>query len=148
MYTQYFPEFWLKNYRHITQVGIEPKTFANLDRLDHRDCLVVRGSLNPIFLAAGIYSIFFESHVYFCFHRRTRLGKEDKREQKQKWDDRHWKDKKQFEMTERDWRIFREDYNISTKGGRIPNPLRSWAECPSIPENICEVIKKLEYTVS
>ncbi|MFS7931177.1 putative RNA helicase [Helianthus anomalus] len=27
--------------------------------------------------------------------------------------DRHWSEKKVEEMTERDWRIFREDFNIS-----------------------------------
>ena len=30
--------------------------------------------------------------------------------------DRHWTEKELIEMTERDWRIFREDFNISTKG--------------------------------
>lgn len=30
--------------------------------------------------------------------------------------DRHWSEKELIEMTERDWRIFREDFNISTKG--------------------------------
>jgi ATP-dependent RNA helicase DDX23/PRP28 len=30
--------------------------------------------------------------------------------------DRHWSEKELIEMTERDWRIFREDYNIATKG--------------------------------
>lgn len=39
-----------------------------------------------------------------------------KREDKQKWDDRHWTEKNFDEMTERDWRIFREDYNITIKG--------------------------------
>ncbi|KAM7498008.1 hypothetical protein LguiA_022422 [Lonicera macranthoides] len=44
--------------------------------------------------------------------------------------DRHWSDKKIEEMTERDWRIFKEDFNISYKGGsrRIPQPMRNWAE--------------------
>ncbi|KAJ8640336.1 hypothetical protein MRB53_017030 [Persea americana] len=42
--------------------------------------------------------------------------------------DRHWSEKKLEEMTERDWRIFREDFNISYKGSRIPRPMRSWAE--------------------
>ncbi|PRQ24713.1 putative RNA helicase [Rosa chinensis] len=42
--------------------------------------------------------------------------------------DRHWTDKKLEEMTERDWRIFREDFNISYKGSRIPRPMRSWVE--------------------
>ena len=30
--------------------------------------------------------------------------------------DRHWTEKELIEMTERDWRICREDFNISTKG--------------------------------
>lgn len=42
--------------------------------------------------------------------------------------DRHWSDKKLEEMTERDWRIFREDFSISYKGSKIPRPMRSWAE--------------------
>ncbi|KAI4340610.1 hypothetical protein MLD38_025428 [Melastoma candidum] len=42
--------------------------------------------------------------------------------------DRHWTEKKLEEMTERDWRIFREDFNISYKGSKIPRPMRSWAE--------------------
>ncbi|KAF7139354.1 hypothetical protein RHSIM_Rhsim07G0213500 [Rhododendron simsii] len=42
--------------------------------------------------------------------------------------DRHWSDKNLEEMTERDWRIFREDFSISYKGSRIPSPMRSWAE--------------------
>ncbi|KAL0305037.1 UNVERIFIED_CONTAM: DEAD-box ATP-dependent RNA helicase 21 [Sesamum angustifolium] len=37
-------------------------------------------------------------------------------------------------MTERDWRIFREDFNISYKGSRIPRPMRSWAESKLGPE--------------
>jgi hypothetical protein len=28
----------------------------------------------------------------------------------------------------RDWRIFKEDHSISTKGGRVPNPMRNWGE--------------------
>lgn len=32
------------------------------------------------------------------------------------------------EMTERDWRIFREDQDIMVKGNRIPHPVRSWEE--------------------
>lgn len=47
---------------------------------------------------------------------RVRLKKLKKKEEKQKWDDRHWSEKSKDEMTERDWRIFREDYNITIKG--------------------------------
>ncbi len=46
----------------------------------------------------------------------VRLKKVKRKEEKQKWDDRHWSDKDLDEMTERDWRIFREDYNITVKG--------------------------------
>jgi len=47
-------------------------------------------------------------------------------------------------MNERDWRIFREDYNISIKGGRIPNPIRNWEES-SISENIKKIIAEVGY---
>uniref|UniRef100_A0A3Q3WMI1 Probable ATP-dependent RNA helicase DDX23 n=1 Tax=Mola mola TaxID=94237 RepID=A0A3Q3WMI1_MOLML len=58
----------------------------------------------------------------------TRLKKMRKKEAKQRWDDRHWSQKKLDEMTDRDWRIFREDYSITTKGGKIPNPIRNWKD--------------------
>lgn len=48
--------------------------------------------------------------------------------------DRHWSEKKLEEMTERDWRIFREDFNISYKGSRIPRPMRGWSESKLTPE--------------
>lgn len=37
------------------------------------------------------------------------------------------------QMTERDWRIFREDNDIQTRGSRIPQPLRNWDENEDIP---------------
>eukprot|EP01118_Nematostelium_gracile_P007316 TRINITY_DN2375_c0_g1_i1.p1 TRINITY_DN2375_c0_g1~~TRINITY_DN2375_c0_g1_i1.p1 ORF type:complete len:542 (-),score=178.75 TRINITY_DN2375_c0_g1_i1:160-1785(-) len=42
----------------------------------------------------------------------------------------HWTDKPLDQMTERDWRIFREEFNITTKGGALPKPIRSWDEAP------------------
>ena len=69
------------------------------------------------------------------------------KERKTRFDERHWSDKTLPEMTERDWRIFREDYNISTKGGRIPNPLRSWKEA-GLNGDVQDVIDSLHYTVS
>ena len=77
---------------------------------------------------------------------RVRLRKEATREAKQRWDDRHWTDKSLEEMVERDWRIFKEDYNIVTKGGRIPAPLRNWAEA-ELPSDIMDVILKIGYKV-
>ena len=65
----------------------------------------------------------------------------------QRWDDRHWSDKNLENMQDRDWRIFREDFNISTKGGRIPNPMRNWKEAP-LSKEILTVIDSLGYEVN
>ncbi|VDL92389.1 unnamed protein product [Schistocephalus solidus] len=73
-----------------------------------------------------------------------RLSSVAKREAKQLWDDRHWSEKPLEEMTDRDWRIFREDYNISTKGGNIPSPIRSWKES-SISPDLLKIISKAGY---
>ncbi|GLB35034.1 putative DEAD box helicase family protein [Lyophyllum shimeji] len=59
-------------------------------------------------------------------------------------DERHWTEKPLSEMKERDWRIFREDFSISARGGQIPHPLRSWAES-TIPVAILECIEKIGY---
>jgi ATP-dependent RNA helicase DDX23/PRP28 len=66
------------------------------------------------------------------------------KERKTKFDERHWSEKSLPEMAYRDWRIFREDYNISTKGGRIPYPLRSWEEA-GLNSEVLEVIHSLHY---
>ncbi|TPX31336.1 hypothetical protein SeMB42_g07770, partial [Synchytrium endobioticum] len=70
---------------------------------------------------------------------------EAKRARQVAFDDRHWSEKPLAEMKERDWRIFREDFNISTKGGILPNPVRSWDES-GIPERILKVIQSVGYT--
>nr|XP_045604912.1 probable ATP-dependent RNA helicase DDX23 [Procambarus clarkii] len=74
----------------------------------------------------------------------VRIKKEQKKEDKKKWDDRHWSEKNVVEMTERDWRIFREDYNIAIKGGRIPNPIRKWAES-KITKDILDIIASVGF---
>lgn len=66
------------------------------------------------------------------------------KENKRKHDDRHWTDKSLEEMQERDWRIFKEDYNISCKGGRIPNPIRKWKEA-NLPKDLLEIIDTIGY---
>ncbi|CAO3620935.1 unnamed protein product [Mucor fragilis] len=68
-----------------------------------------------------------------------------KKEAKTKWDERHWTEKPLDQMKERDWRIFKEDFNISTKGGNIPHPIRSWAES-GLPEKMLQVIESVGYT--
>ncbi|EFJ24573.1 hypothetical protein SELMODRAFT_149865 [Selaginella moellendorffii] len=56
------------------------------------------------------------------------------RESKGQIEPKHWSEKEIHEMTSRDWRIFREDYNISYKGSRFPNPARNWEESGICPE--------------
>ena len=56
--------------------------------------------------------------------------------------DRHWSEKARSEMTERDWRIFREDFNIAYKGVNVSAtalPLRNWTEA-ELPEELNKVI--------
>ena len=64
---------------------------------------------------------------------RSRLAN-DYEELDSKKTDRHWSEKGREEMTERDWRIFREDFSISYKGNTGGTlPIRNWeeAELPS-----------------
>lgn len=58
--------------------------------------------------------------------------------------DKHWSEKKLEHMRERDWRIFKEDFNISTKGGSVPNPMRSWEES-QLPKRLLELIDRVGY---
>ncbi|PYI22325.1 Pre-mRNA-splicing ATP-dependent RNA helicase prp28 [Aspergillus japonicus CBS 114.51] len=58
--------------------------------------------------------------------------------------DKHWSEKKLEHMRERDWRIFKEDFNISTKGGSVPNPMRSWDES-GLPSRLLELIGQVGY---
>lgn len=57
-----------------------------------------------------------------------------------------WSKKSLSDMTLRDWRIMREDFEISVKGrGEIPNPLRQWSESP-LPEWALRAIHDAGYT--
>ncbi|KAF2263603.1 pre-mRNA-splicing ATP-dependent RNA helicase PRP28 [Lojkania enalia] len=58
--------------------------------------------------------------------------------------DKHWSEKKLENMRERDWRIFKEDYNIQTKGGSIPNPMRNWEES-GLPDKLLRIIDQVGY---
>ncbi|KOS19497.1 Pre-mRNA-splicing ATP-dependent RNA helicase PRP28 [Escovopsis weberi] len=57
---------------------------------------------------------------------------------------RHWSDKALGEMRERDWRIFKEDFGISTKGGAIPNPMRNWNES-GLPRRLLDIVDDVGY---
>ena len=57
---------------------------------------------------------------------------------------RHWSEKKLQEMRERDWRIFKEDFGIATKGGAIPDPMRSWEES-GLPSRLLNIVDRVGY---
>lgn len=61
--------------------------------------------------------------------------------------DLHWKKKDLKDMTERDWRIFREDKQINIKGEHVANPIRNWEELgDKLPSKIYDIIKECKYT--
>jgi ATP-dependent RNA helicase DDX23/PRP28 len=47
-------------------------------------------------------------------------------------------------MTDRDWRIFREDFDIHIQGGRATLPLRFWSEA-NFPSEIIRAIEAVKY---
>jgi ATP-dependent RNA helicase DDX23/PRP28 len=57
---------------------------------------------------------------------------------------KHWSEKPLEKMTDRDWRIFREDHEIIIKGGRVPRPIRDWCEA-ELPQVLHDNIKNLNY---
>ena len=58
--------------------------------------------------------------------------------------DKHWSEKKLEDMRERDWRIFKEDFNISTKSVSGINPMRNWEES-GLGDEILKIVKQVGY---
>ena len=52
--------------------------------------------------------------------------------------DTHWSEKSLSTMTERDWRIFREDFNIAYRGHNPTHPMRNWEEA-DLPRELRKV---------
>jgi ATP-dependent RNA helicase DDX23/PRP28 len=57
----------------------------------------------------------------------------------------HWQQKLTSEMTERDWKIFREDFQIYVSGKEIPVPFRSWSES-RLPRALLDAVHRAGYT--
>eukprot|EP00494_Astrolonche_serrata_P024794 UN25054 len=77
--------------------------------------------------------------------REARKRRNAEKEAKRREDHRHWTKKKLKEMTARDWRIFREDFRITTKfGGKLPEPIRFWDEA-QLPDSIMSSIRDAGY---
>lgn len=56
-----------------------------------------------------------------------------------------WHEKPEDEMTPRDWRLALSSYNISVKGGNIPNPARDWRET-RLPQYLLNTVDSIGYT--
>ena len=56
----------------------------------------------------------------------------------------HWTEKTLASMTDRDWRIFREDFDIRIQGGRATFPLRHWTEA-NFPPQIVRAVDEAGY---
>ena len=62
----------------------------------------------------------------------------------------HWASKSLSEMTDRDWRIFREDFGITLSGSilSIPKPIRYWGECSDwISGSLLRTITSAKYAI-
>ncbi|KAF4968155.1 hypothetical protein FSARC_4431 [Fusarium sarcochroum] len=57
---------------------------------------------------------------------------------------KRWSEKTLDDMRERDWRIFKEDFGIATKGGMIPNPMRNWQES-HLPRRLLNIVDAVGY---
>ncbi|KAK6775299.1 hypothetical protein RDI58_026300 [Solanum bulbocastanum] len=58
--------------------------------------------------------------------------------------DLHWSEKNLVDMKERDWRIFKEDHNMSYNGSRILPPMRNWAES-KLNTELLKAIERVGY---
>ncbi|CAA7015707.1 unnamed protein product [Microthlaspi erraticum] len=77
-------------------------------------------------------------------HESATRGNENRRKNTSV-DDKHWSENVKLEkMTERDWRIFKEDFNISYKGSKIPPPMRNWEESKLSPE-LLKAVERADY---
>lgn len=71
---------------------------------------------SPIHSPTNLRYTFLEHNL---FNFRSRVKKQRDQEKQRAHDDRHWSKKSLEEMAERDWRILREDFTISTKGEHL-----------------------------
>ena len=79
-----------------------------------------------------------QEKTYRQINQKSRSNKADieQRNEERKGEERyralektlHWSKKEVHKMTERDWRIFREDHDLVIKGRRVPKPIRTWEE--------------------
>jgi ATP-dependent RNA helicase DDX23/PRP28 len=84
-----------------------------------------------------------KSQASLAFERESLDLKLDRLERVNKLD-QHWSDKSVNRMTDRDWRIFKEDQNINVRGNDVAHPVRNWDES-GLPVELIDAIKRVGY---
>lgn len=115
---------------------------ASEDTMAHEDELRLQlRKQQPVQFGKGIADL-----DDYIAHTRDGLNGNSKR--RALHDNRHWSEKPRNEMTDRDWRIFREDYVISIKESKkqAPLPARNWDETGLSQEmlHLIRVVAKYE----
>ena len=129
-----------RNKKHKRGKAPDPKqTWSNADdtSADH----------NPLYSSSSSSSSS-SSRSGSLFGRRSgqvKSSEDDPRNKKKQKVEVHWKNKALEDMTTRDWRIVREDYDINIRGGTAGvNPLRSWSEA-GLPDELMRAIERQGY---
>lgn len=55
-----------------------------------------------------------------------------------------WVQKSREEMTDRDWRLFKDKAGIAIKGAGLPNPMRNWQES-NLPTSILDTLRRRNF---
>ncbi|KAK9460006.1 P-loop containing nucleoside triphosphate hydrolase protein [Lipomyces oligophaga] len=94
--------------------------------------------------SSAIGSIYDASRLERNDGNNRKSGSIPARKKTEDYEELHWSEKPLNKMRERDWRIFKEDFSISTKGGFVPNPMRSWDES-GLPPELLKVVRQVGY---
>ena len=123
---RYLPVYTGWSYRTLNNVKIVTQNVSSTPKFELElwcfNSLLVLHFFFPIYSPTkvncytNLRNTFLEHNL---FNFRSRVKKQRDQEKQRAHDDRHWSKKSLEEMAERDWRILREDFTISTKGEHL-----------------------------
>nr|CAG8515030.1 840_t:CDS:2 [Entrophospora candida] len=120
------------NYKHLNNKNDDDYT----SKMDDRGLQAIKDAgevtsqdFNPLYANKREAQMFGHGHLAAYFFMKMEIDR--RKELKTMWDDRYW-------------RIFKEDFNIATKGGSIPNSIRPWKES-GLPQRILDFIENIGY---
>ncbi|PKS06660.1 hypothetical protein jhhlp_007410 [Lomentospora prolificans] len=82
-----------------------------------------------------------EEHMRKFYEDRERRKAEDDRLLGRT---KNWVQKSREEMTDRDWRLFKDKAGITMKGASLPNPMRNWQES-GLPMTILDTLRRRNF---